>query len=392
MTFLTSPALFDRCTMALLFVTCISINQTSLLAQEKKPAKPAWQYDAGGIKVPAASADEPIIAFGPESVKAALKYLDDGALSWTRGRKCIACHSTGVYLAERTQLTKLFGQPQKEVYDIFATTVPDSVAEPQIRDGKKMYADVIFAVWRTLGLAQWDKFVTGKISAETEKSIKDLLMRQSDDGLWTTSTKVEIPYIRTDYELGLQSLRAMVAAPGWLEKNSDAELKKRVEKLKLALKNTKPANDFERVQRLQLYAIMPELVSKEEMTTANAILTKLQKPDGGWSTRSFSKTPEWGPNITPENIKMIDSEADAADPASDPFMTAFAVVSLRESGTPADDPRIVKAIAWLKSNQRQTGRWWMKSLYKNTQHYITYISTAQVLRALALCNELPVNP
>ena len=392
MTFLTRPALFDRCRITLFFVICFSLTQISLLAQEKKPAKPAWQYDAGGIKVPAASADEPKIAFGPESLKAALKYLDDGALSWTRGRKCIACHSTGVYLAERTQLTKLFGPPQKEVYDIFATTVPDSVAEPQIRDGKKMYADVIFAVWRTLGLAQWDKFVTGKLSAETEKSIKDLLMRQSDDGLWTTATKVEIPYIRTDYELGLQSLRAMVAAPGWLEKNSDTELKKRVEKLKLALKNTKPANDFERVQRLQLYAIMPELVSKEEMTTANAILTKLQKPDGGWSTRSFSKTPEWGPNITPENIKMIDSEADAADPASDPFMTAFAVVSLRESGMPADDPRIVKAIAWLKSNQRQTGRWWMKSLYKNTQHYITYISTAQVLRALALCNELPVNP
>ncbi|MFM7131490.1 MAG: hypothetical protein ACKO0V_19245, partial [bacterium] len=270
----------------------------SAFAQEKKPARAAWQYDAGGIKVPAASADEPKIAFGPESVKSAVKYLDDGALSWTRGRKCIACHSTGVYLAERTALTKLFGPPQKEVYDIFATTVPDSVPEPQMREGRMMYADVIFAVWRTLGLAQWDKFVTGKLSPETEKSIKDLLMRQSDDGLWTTTTKVEIPYIRTDYEFGVQALRAMVAAPGWLEKTSDSELKNRLEKLKSALKNARPANDFERVQRLQLFAIMPELVSKEEMAAANAILTQLQKPDGGWSTRSFSKTPDWGPNIT----------------------------------------------------------------------------------------------
>ena len=372
--------------------TLLIVFSINAIGQEKKPAKPAWQYDAGGIQVPAASADEPKIEFGVASVKAAVKYLDDGALSWTRGRKCIACHSTGVYLAERTQLTRQFGPPQKEVYDVFATTVPDSVPEPQMRDGKKMYADVIFAVWRTLGLAQWDKHVNGKLSPETEKSIKDLLMRQSDDGLWTTATKVEIPYIRTDYELGLQSLRAIVAAPGWLEKNNDAELKKRVDKLQSALKNAKPANDFERVQRLQLFAIMPSLVSKDEIAAANAILTQMQKSDGGWSTRSFSKTADWGPNITPENIKMIDSEADAADPASDPFMTAFAVVSLRESGTPTDDPRIVRAIAWLKANQRQTGRWWMKSLYKNTQHYITYISTAQVLRALALCNELPVNP
>ena len=35
-----------------------------------------------------------------------------------------------------------------------------------------------------------------------------------------------------------------------------------------------------------------------------------------------------------------------------------------------------------------SGRWWMKSLYRDTYHYITYISTAQALRALALCGEL----
>ena len=158
---------------------------------------------------------------------------------------------------------------------------------------------------------------------------------------------------------------------------------------KLTLAAAKPRNDFERVQKLQLAAISPELVSKPEMQLASDILTRLQKPDGGWSTRSFSPTADWGPTITKANIAMIDSEPDAANPASDPFMTAFAIVLLRESGTPASDARIQKGLAWLKSNQRETGRWWMKSLYKNTQHYITYIATAQVLRALALCDELP---
>jgi squalene-hopene/tetraprenyl-beta-curcumene cyclase len=65
-------------------------------------------------------------------------------------------------------------------------------------------------------------------------------------------------------------------------------------------------------------------------------------------------------------------------------------VLLRESGVPARDPRIQRGIAWLKENQRESGRWWMHSLYRGNLNYITYISTAQALRALALCDELPM--
>jgi squalene-hopene/tetraprenyl-beta-curcumene cyclase len=69
-------------------------------------------------------------------------------------------------------------------------------------------------------------------------------------------------------------------------------------------------------------------------------------------------------------------------------MTAFAIVLLREAGVPATDLRIQKGIHWLKQNQRESGRWWMKSLFRDTYHYSTYISTAQALRALALCGEI----
>ena len=68
---------------------------------------------------------------------------------------------------------------------------------------------------------------------------------------------------------------------------------------------------------------------------------------------------------------------------------AFAIVLLRESGVPTSDKRIQRGVSWLKQNQRATGRWWMHSLYRGNYNYITYIATAQVLRALALCDELP---
>ena len=93
--------------------------------------------------------------------------------------------------------------------------------------------------------------------------------------------------------------------------------------------------------------------------------------------------------MDPTVVALIQNLPDAANPGSDPYMTAFAIVLLRESGVPASDPRIQRGIALLKETQRVSGRWWMDSLYRGNYNYITYISTAQVLRALALCDELP---
>src|SRR3954452_6185038 len=75
-----------------------------------------FQYKSEGIEVPAATADEPRVkAFGPSTIQAAAKYLDDGAHHWVREKSCIACHSTGVYMVERSALTPQLGAPSEEV-------------------------------------------------------------------------------------------------------------------------------------------------------------------------------------------------------------------------------------------------------------------------------------
>src|SRR5882762_2209462 len=124
--------------------------------------KPAFQYQSGGIAVPAATPDEPTVkAFGPDSVKAAAKYLDDGAHYWVRERSCIACHSTGVYMVERSALTKHLGPPSEEVLKDFVKSVPDAPGKPV--DSAQA------SVWRSSGLASWDKHVTGTLSPHTDK-------------------------------------------------------------------------------------------------------------------------------------------------------------------------------------------------------------------------------
>ena len=181
----------------------------------------------------------------------------------------------------------------------------------------------------------------------------------------------------------------MVTAPGWLANLKDADTLERIARMKKFLSAHEPVNDYELALKLRLAALMPDLVPPRQREAATAMLWRLQQPDGGWSTRRMSPILKWHEAVDAKTIAMIEGEPDAANPASDAYMTAFAIILLRESGVPASEPRIQKGVAWLKQNQRVSGRWWMKSLYRDTFHYITYISTAQALRALALCGEVP---
>jgi hypothetical protein len=76
-------------------------------------------------------------------------------------------------------------------------------------------------------------------------------------------------------------------------------------------------------------------------------------------------------------------------PLSDGHMTGLAVLVLREAGVQVNDPRLQKGIQWLLTNQRESGRWWTRSLNTDKTHYITYSGTAYPLLALMKCGVLP---
>ena len=357
-------------------------DAASAAAKPAAKAKPKFQYQSEGIEVPAATADEPKVkAFGPDTIRAARKYLDDGAHNWVREKSCIACHSTGTYMVDRPVLTPLLGKPSEEVLADFIENIPKPEAKSDI--------STISSVWRSSGLASWDKHVTGKLSEHTARSLQRTLTRLEPEGFFKTYKEVEIPYITTHFQLTVQAARAVVAAPGWLANLQDADTLERVARMKKFLREHEPVNDYELALKLQLAALMPELVPPSQREAAMTMLWRLQQPDGGWSTRRMSPVMKWHEAVDVETVAMLAAEPDAASPASDAYMTAFAIVLLRESGVPASDERIQKGVAWLKANQRVSGRWWMKSLYRDTYHYITYISTVQALRALALCGEVP---
>lgn len=353
--------------------------------------KPAFQYEVGEVRVSIPTADEPRVKqFGPESLKAAGKYLETGAVSWARGRACVNCHTTGPYLTEYTAWSKQFGPPSEEVYKTFVAAVPKEVkpVEPTEKSGHKYYPSTFNNVWRSAGLAEWDRHVNGKLSEVTDRSLRDMFERQSESGAFVTHGEVEVPHITTDFELSLQAARAITAAPGWLAGLKDEALLARVEKLKHWLRMAAPKNDFDRVLKLQLVHYLPELVSQPERDEALKLLSSKQHTDGGWSTRDMSPVNDWHFEMSPTVLKIINGLPDAEKPESDPYMTAFAIVLMRQNNVPVSDPRIQQGLAWLKREQRESGRWWMHSLYRGNYNYITYIATVEALKAFQLCGEL----
>lgn len=362
-------------------------------AETPKPKKPEFQYQSGDIRVSVPSADEPRVkAFGRESVQAAAKYLEDGAISWVREKSCVNCHTTGPYLSERPALMSQLGKPTEEILADFIEFVPKeikAVNETTTKSGHRHYPAAFTSVWRSLGLAEWDKHITGKTSEATTRSLRDMFERQSASGAFVSHGEVEIPHITTDFELSLQAARAITAAPDWLAGLKDETLLTKVAKLKSWLKEPVLKNDFDRVLRLQLAQYFPELVTQPERDAALALLSGKQHADGGWCVRDFSPLEDWHFEISDPVRTLITNLPDAARPESDAYMTAFALVLMRQSGVPAADERVQRGLAWLKREQRVSGRWWMQSLYRGNYHYITYIATTQALKALALCGELP---
>lgn len=369
------------------------LSAFALAASAQPKPKPAFQYQSGDIRVTIPTADEPRVKeFGPASLKLAAKYLEDGAVSWVREKSCVNCHTTGTYLAERTAWTKQFGPASAEVHKDFVGSVPKEVkpVKETATRGHKHYPSTFYSVWRSLGLAEWDKNTTGKLSEPTERSLHDLFERQSANGAFVSHGEVEIPHITTDFELSLQAARAITAAPGWLAGLKDESLKSRVAKLKDYLRTGAPKNDFDRVLKLQLAHYLPELVPSAEREAALKLLSSKQHADGGWCIRDFSALNDWHFEISDTVRKLVTGLPDAASPESDAYMTAFAVVLLRQSNVPASDPRVQRALAWLRREQRETGRWWMQSLYRGNYYYITYIATVQAMKAFDLCGELTV--
>ncbi len=106
-------------------------------------------------------------------------------------------------------------------------------------------------------------------------------------------------------------------------------------------------------------------------------LLQLQKSDGGWALATMG---DWK--------RGDDQQQDLEH--SDGYGTGFSVFVLRQAGLDSKHGAIVRGLDWLKSNQRESGRWYTRSLFKDNHHFISHAGTAMAVMAIQSCsNPIP---
>ncbi len=360
----------------LTLVSCMAI--LSVLGMTPVVSAQAPQYQSGDISIVAAAADEPVRK--KLSIQAATDYLSQGSQAWTEHRKCVSCHTNGTFMQLAPSLGRMFNDQLEEHRKFFLLESSKFKRAPvnAIKSGLKPTQLAYVAS----GLAAYDE-AKGKLSPETKETLDLLLTVQSEDGSYS-NLDCWPPYESSSYHGATIAAMALASAPGYLKQVTE-EQEQKIRTLRQYLQTTKPPHDYARLLLLWASTKWKGLISEQLRDDTVEMILAHQQDDGGWSIRTFGTPDTWGNGSRKEKLN---AEPERETPPSDGHQTGFAVMLLREAGIAADHQAVQSGIKWIKSNQRDSGRWWTRSLNTDGPHFITYSGTFFSLRALQLCGEL----
>jgi squalene-hopene/tetraprenyl-beta-curcumene cyclase len=313
-----------------------------------------------------ATPDEPLAT--TLSLERAAGYLDEVALDWTRDRKCGTCHTNYAYLLSRPSVREV-GSPDamKEIRAFFESRVEhwddaEKAAKP------RWDAEVIATA---VTLAINDEATTGKLHPRTRQALDRIWTLQREGGGFTWLKCGWPPYEHDDYYGAVFAALGVGLAPEGYAKTERAT--EGLEKLRRYL-HEHPAPDLHHRTFLLWASLKVDgLMTPEEREDVKRNLRLLQRVDGGWSLPTLG---DW---------KRRDGSTNPKDGPSDGYATGLVVYVLKQSGIPSDDPAIKRGVGWLEGNQRESGRWFTRSLNNDKAHYIANAGTGFAVMALAAC-------
>jgi len=297
------------------------------------------------------------------SMDAAVRFLDAAALNWQKERKCFACHSDYAFLFTRPVVSW-----KAPAHDEIRSKLEHLAEHP--RDVKYRVTEAVMAASI---LAQNDALTTGKLHPTTRKALDRMWTMQREDGGFDWMKYNQPPSEIDDHYGVTMAAIGVGAAPGGYAETPAA--KAGLDKIRRYFRGNPPAHLHHRAMKLLASLDVDGIMTEPERRQVVEDLFALQKPGGGWGVVTMGR---W-------------ERSDGKPPdmqSSDGYGTGFAIHVLRQAGVPADDPRIQKGIAWLKTHQRASGRWFTRSMWKDRRHYITHAGTAYAILALAACGEI----
>jgi squalene-hopene/tetraprenyl-beta-curcumene cyclase len=305
-------------------------------------------------------ADEPVAA--EFSWDRAVRFLDSAALTWQKEQKCFTCHTNYAYLYARPAASS-DAVAHRQVRE-FAETL---VSERWAKERPRWDAEVIATA---AALAFNDAATTGKLHPLTRTALDRMWTVQQKEGGWNW-LKCDWPPMESDDHYGATlAAIAVGVAPDEYAKTPAA--RKGLVGLRRYLRDNPPPTLHHRAMLLWASSYLPDIQTDQEIAATVAELLSLQKADGGWGLATLG---DW---------KRTD-ELSQDKETSDGYGTGFVLFVLRRSGmSPSEEP-LRRGVQWLKSHQRESGRWFTRSLNQDNMHYITHAGTAMAVMALSAC-------
>lgn len=303
--------------------------------------------------------DEPVAK--AYSLDKATEFLDAAALTWQKERKCFTCHTNYAYLYARPQI-----EAEVATHQTVRKFAEELVEKRWAEKGPRWDAEVIATA---AALAFNDAATTGKLHPLTRQALDKMWTLQREDGGWSW-LKCGWPPMESDdyYGVGLAAV-AVAVAPEEYRQTPAAQAG--IAKMKAYLAKNPPPTVHHSAMLLWASSYGADFLTAEQQTAVKDKLLALQHVDGGWSLPSLG------------NWKRDDGSEQSKN--SDGYGTGFTIYVLRRAGVPANDPLLERGVAWLKKNQRESGRWFTRSLKKDGHHFITHAGTAFAVMAIQSC-------
>lgn len=352
-------------TILTLFLLLLFIASPALVAAQEPVT-----LDDVKVGLPDITANEPLAA--EFSATKAAEYLDRSALNWQKTKKCATCHTNLFYMAARPALT---------------TVLPHS------GEVRSFYEDYLKVRWRkrrpTQGQGFWpivvgtgltlnDVQTTGKLSDVSREVLDIMWTVQREDGGWNWPDCDYAPLeIDDHYGVTLAALTVGMAPDGYSE---TPQSQKGLEKIRKYFKDNPPKSLHHRAMLAWCSIRVSGIATREQRERTLAELLALQLDNGGWSTAGLLT--DWK-GLQRDDGKSLDTKT------SDGYGTGFAIVVARELGVPPDDSRMRRGIKWLRSNQRESGKWFTRSPVNECRNLISNAGSAYAVLALQSCGELP---
>lgn len=325
----------------------------------------------GGLAIVAHAED------GPDgrdwNPRAAAAYLDGRATWWTtwptaardHGTFCVSCHTTLPYAMARSALRAPLGESQPaaaearivdnivkrvNAWSEMAPFYPDQTrGVPKTSESRGTEAVMNAVVLAVSDHARGQLTPAGRAAFEHMWALQ---MKTGDlTGAWIWLNFHNEPWEAPNSGFLGATLAALAVGTAPESYASTPEIQDNLRQLRSYLgREATRQSLFNQLMLLWAGGHLDGLVTADQRHAIGDATFARQRDDGGWSLAALGT---W-----------TRADGTALDTASDGCATGLAALALQEAGIVAADPRLARALTWLRTHQDPGGQWTASSLNK----------------------------